>query len=115
MIGFILNILASIIKLILHPFCFVFGTIDSLIKGEFNSWQKELALTKDKFGNVLIKYPANRLLIKKGGYQFGNYRETISKVLGKNKETNTLTKFGKLVANILNKLDKNHVENAAKK
>lgn len=115
MIGFLLNIVASIIKAILQPFCFIFGTIDSLIKREFNSWQKELALTKDKWGNVLIKYAANRLLINKYGYQFGNYRETISKVLGKNKEKNTLTNFGKLIANILNLIDKNHVENAANK
>lgn len=113
MIGFLLNVLASLIKAILHPFCFIFGAIDSLLKGEFDSWQKELALTKDKWGNVLIKYPANRLLITKEGYQFGNYRETISKVLGINKYNNTLTSFGRLIDSILEFWDEGHTLNAA--
>jgi hypothetical protein len=113
--GFILNIVASILKAIFQPFCYVWGMIEALIKREFNHWEREKALAKDKFGNVLIKYPGNRLLIKIGGYQFGNHKETISKVLGINKREKTLSLLGKLIANILNKLDKNHVEDATRK
>jgi len=113
--GFILNIAASILKGIFQPLCYVWGVIEALSKREFNKWEKEKAIAKDKFGNVLIKYPANRLLIKKGGYQFGNHKETISKVLGINKREKTLSLLGKLIANILNKLDKNHVEDATRK
>jgi 8-oxo-dGTP diphosphatase len=113
--GFILNIIASILIWIMHPFCYVLGAIESLINREFSDWEKEKAIAKDKFGNVLIKYPANRLLIKKGGYRFGNHKETISKVLGINKREKTLSLLGKLIANILNKLDKNHVEDATRK
>jgi hypothetical protein len=113
--GFTLNIVASILKGVFQPFCYVWGVVESLSKGEFDSWEKEKALAKDKFGNVLIKYPANRLLIKKGGYKFGYHKETISKVLGINKREKTLTLLGKLIANILNKIDKNHVEDATRK
>ena len=50
----------------------------------------------------------NDLLIKKNGYLFGNGLETISSALGKNQQRNTLTKFGKLIASTLNKIDKDH-------
>lgn len=110
--GFVLNIVASILKWILQPFMFIFGTIISLNKREFNDWQLDLAYTKDVWGNVLIKYAANIVLIKKGGYPFGSRTKTISHVLGMNKNLKRLTIFGKLLVWILNKIDKNHVEKA---
>ena len=42
------------------------------------------------------------------GYKFGDEDETISSVLGKNKLTKTLTKTGKTLDWILEKLDRNH-------
>lgn len=110
--GFILNIVASILKWILQPFMFIFGTIISLNKKEFNDWQLDLAYTKDVWGNVLIKYVADIVLIKKDGYPFGNRKRTISYVLGVNKKYDKLTVFGKILVWILNKIDKNHVEKA---
>ena len=112
--GVILNILASILKWVIQPFSYIYGAIISLSKGEFNKWNKDLAISKDRFGNILIKYIANQILITKEGYKFGNYNDTISKVLGKNKKQNTLTKLGVFLCYILNKLDKNHVEKADK-
>jgi hypothetical protein len=114
MIGLILNIIASILKWALQYPCYIYGSIVSLSKGEFNEWNKDLALSKDRYGNVLIEYLANQVLIKSNGYKFGNPLDTISKVLGKNKATGTLTYLGFLIAYVLNKLDKNHVENAVK-
>jgi hypothetical protein len=113
MIGFILNIIASILKTALQPFCFVYGTIRALQRKEFNTWQKTLAYTKDVWGNSLIKYIADDVLItKKSKFKFGHKKQTISYVLGANKLHNTLTIFGKLLSNILNFIDPNHVEKA---
>lgn len=54
----------------------------------------------------------NKYLITDNGYKFGIKNETVSSVLGKNERDNTLSKNGKLLVNILNKLDKRHCENA---
>lgn len=72
-----------------------------------------LALSIDLMGNVWCKDVFNPAFRKPGGYSFGRYNETISSVLGKNKALGTLTDFGRLVANLLNFIDPNHVERAA--
>jgi len=59
-------------------------------------------------GNVICKDLFNLILIEKGGYQFGNRKETISSALGKNLSDNTLTKAGKFVVFVLDKIEDNH-------
>jgi len=66
------------------------------------------AVNLDKFGNREFRTLLNRVLITEKGYKFGNINETISSVLGKNELTNTLTKTGKVLVWILDKIDKNH-------
>lgn len=66
------------------------------------------ALSIDQFANVAFQEFWNITLIKKQGYKFGNPDETISGVLGKNKKRNTLSKIGKTLDFILDKLDPNH-------
>jgi len=66
------------------------------------------ATNLDKFGNREFRTLWNRVLITDKGYQFGNINETISSVLGKNQRDNTLTKAGKVLVWILDKIDKNH-------
>lgn len=78
------------------------------------SYAYSIALSIDQLGNVVCSNLFNDLLKKEGGYDFGNEDETISKVLGINKASGHLTKLGKLLADILNKIDPNHVEKAAK-
>ena len=112
--GFLLNIIASVLKWVLQPAMFIIGLVVSLSRREFNKWQMDLAYAKDVWGNVLIKYVADFVLIKKGGYRFGNKTKTISYVLGMNEIKGTLTIFGRILTNILNKLDKNHTQNAIK-
>ena len=68
----------------------------------------ETAIDIDKFGNKNLRTLLNSTLIIKKGYHFGNGKETISSVLGKNKRDSTLTKTGKAVCAILDFLDKNH-------
>jgi len=53
------------------------------------------------------------LLIKNtNSYQFGNKKETISSVIGKNKLTNTLSPLGKALNAFLNYIDKDHSLNS---
>ena len=67
-----------------------------------------IATSVDTSGNVICKDLFNLVLIQKGGYQFGNRKETISSALGKNQRDNTLTKAGKFVVFVLDKIEDNH-------
>ena len=75
-----------------------------VLKGYF----LESATDIDRFGNRNLRTLLNTTLITDKGYKFGDYRETISSVLGKNKLTKTLTTTGKVLCAILDFLDKNH-------
>jgi len=112
MIGLLLSIVSSILKWILQPIAFVFGCVISLCKQEFGHYNQQLAISKDRQGNVLCQYLFNMLLRKRKGYKFGNGKETISSVIGKNKKANTLTMIGKMLDAVLDKFEKNHSINA---
>ncbi len=75
------------------------------------------ALSIDTMGNTVCRDLLNATLLRQNAldraYQFGDYRETISKVLGKNKERGTLSVTGLWLADLLNRIDPNHVELAA--
>jgi hypothetical protein len=66
----------------------------------------------DQIGNVLLSPFLNKFcLIKdKGATKFGRITETISYVLAVNYFTNNLTPFGLWLVNILEYIDKNHME-----
>lgn len=109
----ILLIISAGLTIILGLFLLLFGIICCGITQSLPSYYIRLAIAIDAMGNVL-GYPLfNLVLIKKGGYKFGNRRDTISYVLGMNKEINKLSKLGRGIASTLNKIDKNHVERAA--
>jgi hypothetical protein len=113
MIGYILFFVAVIVGAILYPLGVLYGVAKVAVL-YVGSILKTLAIGINQLGNATCSELFNDTLIKKDGYRFGNPDDTISRVLGKNKETNTLTKTGRFFADILNKIDKNHVENAAK-
>jgi hypothetical protein len=69
---------------------------------------KSTAIDLDKFGNREFRSLFNKTLKLKKGVKFGNEKETISSVLGKNKRDNTLSKTGIIVCYILDAIDKNH-------
>ena len=73
-------------------------------KGYFRS----SALSLDKYANREFRTLWNKYLRTESGYHFGEIGETISSALGKNERDNTLTKTGKRLVWLLNKLDKNH-------
>ena len=66
------------------------------------------AVDIDRFGNHNFRFILNKYLIKSNGYQFGDFRETISSVLGKNERDGTLKKAGKVLIVFVEKFDKNH-------
>lgn len=73
----------------------------------------KMAISIDQLGNVVLQDLFNDLLIStKSQHSFGDEDETISSVLGKNKATQSLTKFGTLLANFLDWIDPNHVLNS---
>lgn len=99
--GFLLFIIAYIIFL---PLTLVNWIFVKDKKGYF----KSSAIDLDKFGNREFRTLFNKTLKTKNGYNFGNEKETISGVLGKNERDKTLTELGKIIVFILNKIDENH-------
>lgn len=119
-LGITLYVLSSVLTLVVFPFAMLFGVFRSLYKRQFVSGLKAidykfytLAIAKDQTGNVVCKELFNDLLISSDSKdQFGNEDETISSVLGKNEEGGNLKVTGRLLANILNKIQKNHCINS---
>lgn len=103
MIGLILFIVALVIFAIAFPIALIYLALDTITKTLF-----KIAIVIDMGGNVLCAELFNDYLIKKKGYKFGNRKETISSVLGKNQIMNTLKPAGKLLADLLDKIDKRH-------
>lgn len=71
-----------------------------------------IALSLDQLGNVVMKDLFNTIFITSDGHRFGSEDETVSSVLGRNKKKKTLRTLGKALADLLNWLDRDHVENA---
>ena len=110
--GVILFIIASVLKWFFTPIGYIYGFIRSITLKELSEWHRDLALSKDRYGNVLLKHLNNDISISKEGYKFGNGKETMRSVYGKNKLKKTLLMLGRLVAKILNDIEKDHVEKA---
>lgn len=74
----------------------------------------ELALVLDEAGNVVMQHLLNDTLLlkKRDTYYFGNKKETISSVIGKNELTGTLTSLGKALNAFLNFIDQGHSLNS---
>ena len=105
--GFILLITAIAISVIIIPIGFSYQIISSLFRA-INEYLFKVAKSIDQLGNVVCRDLFNDTLIKKGGYRFGNEDRTISHVLGMNEKTNKLSTLGKVLAWILNTIDKDH-------
>ncbi|MEM0932743.1 MAG: hypothetical protein AAGJ12_09770 [Bacteroidota bacterium] len=114
-IGILLFLVSIVLFVLTGPIGFIFALFHELFKrgihgvGEYGL---QLAISIDQLGNVLMQHFFNALWIKKGGYKFGNRDETISSALGKNKQLETLTGFGKAIDWILDKIDPNHSLNS---
>lgn len=109
---FLLLLIAIVLFVVLGTIGFVFEMIVHLFC--LNEYLYKLAICIDKTGNVVCGSLFNLILKTKDGYNFGDHRNTISFAIGINKEKGTLTPLGLNVYRLLNRIEKNHVENAAK-
>jgi hypothetical protein len=114
--GFILLVIAVLMSIILYPIGWIYSIITfrgSLKK--LGKWWYVMAISVDQLGNVVMSTLFNDILIRKYGIEFGDEDHTVSMVLGLNKKIGTLTPLGKFIADVLNKIDPNHVEKAIEK
>lgn len=119
--GFIKSFLLFCIAFVLMTITAPIGFLYTILRQTFLQKTKrlavyfiEVALALDNAGNVTMQHLLNdTLLIKKPTtYLFGNKKETISSVIGKNYLTNTLSIFGKALNSFLNFIDNNHSLNS---
>lgn len=115
--SFLLFIIAFVLLVTTAPIGFLYA----LIRQTFFSKTKplriflvEVALALDVAGNVMMQHLLNDILLVKNPntYYFGNSKETISSVIGKNSLTQTLSFLGIALNAFLNLLDKNHSLNS---
>lgn len=109
LINFLLAVLSLFLIWILALPLYIIGLFIVRIH---HVYHLDIAISLDQLGGVIGGPLFNRILRKKGGHKFGNPDETISFVLGELKESGHLTKLGKFIADKLNQIDPNHVENA---
>lgn len=84
-------------------------TIFNALNVKKKGYLRDSAVNLDRYANREFRFSLNKYLIfEKSSDKFGNIEETISSVLGKNQLSNNLTRFGKVIVWILNKIEKNH-------
>ncbi len=114
-IGVLLFLISIVLLFVTGPLGIIYGFFHSLFSKGFKglgAYLLEIAISIDQLGNVLMQHLLNTLWVKKGGYKFGNRDETISSALGRNKQLNTLTTFGKGIDKLLDQIDPNHSLNS---
>jgi len=115
LIGIVLFIVSIFLLVVTGPLGFVFALFQQFFKKGFmgiGEYALKMAISIDQLGNVLMQHLFNALWITADGYEFGNSDETISSALGKNKRLGTLTGFGRLIDDILERIDPNHTLNS---
>ena len=109
MINAIIFIVAVCLFIVLAPPSFIFALVHT--HRSFKGYLMNVSIAIAQLGDVVCAPLLDLIRIKRGANDlFGNPYETISSVLGKNKEGGSLSWFGALVSKILNKIDRNHVE-----
>jgi|TARA_R110000824_G_scaffold24337_6_gene85912 hypothetical protein len=111
MIEFLVLSIAIILLYLFLPVVVGFYIIKYLLTGnrrELKVWFFRSAREIDVFANVVGSDLFNAIFIVDGGYKFGNPKETISSVLGKNQRDKTLSLAGNLLRWILDLIDDNH-------
>jgi hypothetical protein len=115
--SFLLFCIAFVLLITTAPIGFFYALLRQLLFGKLKTlsiYFLEVAISIDNTGNVIMQYLLNDLLLVKRPttYYFGNKKETISSVIGKNSLTNTLSALGKALNTFLNWIDKDHSFNS---
>lgn len=112
--GIVLFLIARLLQWVLTPLFFIYAILRLRNAKKISKYFHDVAFGIDQLGNVMGAPIMNDVLITKDSVdKYGNPDYTISYVTGKNYLNNTLTFWGKLLANTLNLIEKNHVQNAA--
>jgi hypothetical protein len=107
----IILVVALLMLIIILPIVSVYMGIKYVINGNIKMikvWSWKVSRAIDVFANIHGSEIFNDLLIKKGGYKFGNPKETISSVLGKNQVEETLTILGNIIRAVLDIIEYGH-------
>ena len=115
MISLVLLITAIVLLYVLLPLVCFYMLIKYMINQNtraFVVWACKTARSIDVFFNVIGADIMIDTLIKKGGYKFGNQKETISSVIGKNDRMGTLTRAGKFLRWLLDRIEEEHCKDA---
>lgn len=119
-VGFILNLVATILLVVLSPVGILSSVIVTWWNKTFNSalglldeQQENIAIAKDVVGNLIFSPLFNVLFItKQSKHRFGVFPQTISYVLGANEHTGTLTSTGIYMVMILDAIESQHCHKA---
>ena len=115
--SFLLFCIAILLLIFTTPIGFFYALLRQLFFGKLQTlsiYFLEVAISIDNTGNVMMQHLLNDMLLvkKEPTYYFGNKKETISSVLGKNELTNTLSVLGKALNSFLNAIDNGHALNS---
>lgn len=107
---FYISIILFLVAIVVVPVLSLIGFVYAFFRrpGKFSDYLLNCALSMDQTGAVYCSVLFNDIMIKAGGYKFGNIDETASSAFGKNEQRDTLSKFGQLINRFLNWLDPNH-------
>lgn len=115
LLNLLLMVVAWILLRCLIVISFIYTVLKLSAKLRFNDLSQyfwDSALTLDISGNVICQHLFNDLMIKPNGFRFGQEGITCSKTLAENKKIGTWYKLGDRVGWLLNKIDKNHLEDS---
>jgi len=108
--GFILSLIAFQLLIVVLPLGIVYGWIRDA--RDSNKKYLYIAIQADIAVNTSCKELLNDILITQRIHEFVSPYETVSYVLGMNKEVNNLTKVGWFLVKGLDYIDPHHVEKA---
>ena len=111
MIELIILIIAITLLYLLLPIVAAFMVLKYIFTGNkrmISIWFYRTAREIDIFANIVGAEFWNAIFIIGGGYKFGNPKETMSSVLGKNQRDKTLSIAGNLLRWVLDRLDNDH-------
>ena len=115
MIELVVLIVAIFLLYLFFPIIACFMVIKYLFTGNkrmIKVWFYRTARAIDVFANVNGAEFFNTIFITDGGYKFGQPKETISSIIGKNQRSNTLSIAGKILLWGLDKIEKDHCKNS---
>jgi hypothetical protein len=110
-----MNIILILVALIIVIPVSLIGFLWEIIRNPsykyLNTYFKRIAISLDQLGNAINGQLLTDAFTKKSqGVPFGDEDLTVSGILGQNKKDKKLSLLGWLIADALNELDKDHVE-----